>query len=161
IAGPTKQQQYDAALVEALSLLGRGKQAEALAALETARSISDTPEIQQQIDALRARLAQQNAARRTVQDIRAVLAGGDAKQASELAQLALQQYGGTDVAADLATLKQQADALIAAPTADNAARRTLFEKEGDAALKDSNLRGAAIAYEQALQLGDDAALRKK
>src|SRR5262249_2177572 len=114
IAGPTKQQQYDAALVEALGLLGQGKQAEALAALENARSISDTPEIQQQIDALRTKLAQQNAARRTVQDIRAVLAGGDAKQASELAQLALQQYGGTDVAADLATLKQQADALIAA-----------------------------------------------
>src|SRR5262249_30352044 len=83
------------------------------------------------------------------------------KQASELAQLALQQYGGTDVAADLATLKQQADALIAAPMGDNAARRTLFEKEGDAALKDNNLRGAAIAYDQVLHLGDDAGLRKK
>jgi tetratricopeptide (TPR) repeat protein len=161
IAAPTKQQQYDAALVEALGLLGQGKQAEALAALENARSISDTPEIRQQIDALRTKLAQQNAARRTVQDIRTVLADGDAKQASELAQLALRQYGDTDVAPELANLKQQADALIAAPMADNAARRALFEKEADTAFKDNNLRGAAIAYEQALQLGGDAALRKK
>src|SRR5205085_2229865 len=83
--------------------------------------------------------------------IRAILADGNAKEASRLAQLALQQYGGTDAASDLIALKQQADALSTAPVADNGARRTLLASEADAALKDNNLRNAALACEQALQ----------
>ena len=148
-------------MLEALNLLARGDKAGALTAMETVRGNSDTPEIRQQIESLRIALAQQNAAKRTIQDIRAVLAAGDAQQASQLAQLALQQYGGTDAAAELSQLKQQADALIVAPVADNGTKRTLCVKEAEAAVTDNNLRNAFLAYEQALNLGDDPVLRQK
>ena len=63
-----------------------------------------------------------------MQDIRAILADGNPKEASRLAQLAVQQYGGTDIAGDLTSLKQQADALMPArrqtnPSAEPSMRR--------------------------------------
>src|SRR5262249_6916937 len=61
----------------------------------------------------------------------------------------------------LTKLKLQADALTAAQLTDNAERQRRFRDEGEAALKDKNLRAAALAFEQALQFGDDAALRQR
>ncbi|MCI0431233.1 MAG: hypothetical protein L0210_11935, partial [Rhodospirillales bacterium] len=134
---------------------------DALKALEAAQAVQDTEQVRQEIDKLRQRLDLQASAERTVQDIRAVLDGGQPQEASRLAATALQQYGGTDSAAQLTQLKLQADALTAARQGDQTARRSHFQQEADAALRDKNLRAAALAYEQVLLLGDDAALRRQ
>ncbi len=160
-AEASAQEKYDAALLDALNLLAERKHAEALAALEAARAAQDTDLVRREIEKLKATLAQQSAAERTQQDIQAVLNDGKADEAARLAAAALQQYGGTDSAEHLARLKRQADALAAAQLTDAAARRDRFRQEGEAALREKNLRAAAIAFEQALQHGDDAALRKQ
>src|SRR5262249_32507794 len=82
-------------------------------------------------------------------------------EAAQLAGAALAQYGGSDAAPSLVKLKLQADALVAAQLTENAARQKRFREEAEAALKDRNLRAAAPALEQALQSGDDPALRKQ
>jgi hypothetical protein len=161
IAATSKQQKYDAVLLEALNLVARGQNVEALAALENTAGLGATQEIQDQIERIRSRLGQQSAAKRTVADIRAILADGDPKQAARLAQLALQQYGDTDVAADLASLQQQANALAATPSGDSAERRAFYQKEAEAALANNQLRSAAVAYEQLLQLAEDVGTRKR
>jgi hypothetical protein len=94
-----------------------------------------------------------------VQDIRTVLHEGKADEAAKLSAAALGQFGGSDAADDLSKLKRQADALAAVPD-DAAARRNLFLQEALAAVKDNNLRSAAIAYERVLQTGDDAGVRR-
>src|SRR5437016_378677 len=71
-----KQEQYDAALLKALALLSEKKYGDALAALETARSLRDGEQIQGQIERVRALLTEQDSAQKTVQDIRAVLNDG-------------------------------------------------------------------------------------
>src|SRR5438477_131308 len=67
-------------------------------------------------------------------------------------------------AANLADSTKTYDAIVSnltAPLADNTGRRAFYEKEVDAALKDNNPRGAALAYEQILLLGDDPVVKKK
>src|SRR5262245_52798732 len=155
------QEKYDAALLDALNLLADGKLTEALAALEAARAIQDTEQVRLEIDKLKKRLEEQAAAERTVEDIQTVLTEGKPEEAARLAADALQQYGGSEAAAQLARLKRQADALAAAQLNDNAARRARFRQEGEAALREKNLRAAAIAFEQTLQYGDDADLRRQ
>ncbi len=161
VAEADKQQKYDAALQDAFRLLGERKYPDALAALEAARTFKDSDFLRGETAKLKARIDQQAAAERTVQDIQAVLDQGKTAEAGQLATAALQQYGGTEVAGRLATLKLQADTLLAAQVADSAAKRQRFRDDGDAARKDRNLRAAALAYEQALQLGDDANLKRQ
>src|SRR5262249_23097328 len=72
-----------------------------------------------------------------------------------------QQYGGTDLAETLARLKRQADALLAAQGTDPAGQRARLCAEAEAALKEKNLRAAAVALEQALQYGPDAGPSQK
>lgn len=156
----TNQDKYDAALAGALGLLAERKLPEALASLEAAKSFQNTEFIRGEIDKLRTRLEQQAAADRTVQDIQTVLEQGNPAKATELATTALKEYGGTESAPQLLKLKLQADALAAAPLADNAAKQRHFRDEADAALKDQNKRAAALALEQALAFGDDATLRQ-
>src|SRR5262249_53704384 len=115
----------------------------------------------QEMEKLKQRIELQTAAERTVQDIQAVLDGGRAEEAARLAAAALQQFGGTDSAAVLTRLKLQADALLATRVNDQTERRNRFRQEADAALRDRNLRAAALAFEQALQLGDDPGLRRQ
>jgi hypothetical protein len=152
----TPQEKYEAALTDALGLLADGKLTEALAALEAGRAAQDTEQIRLEIDKLKLRIERQAAADRTVQDIQAVLSDGKPDEAARLAGSALLQFGGTTVAARLGTLKRQADALLVVQIDDQAARRTRFRAEADAALKEKNLRAAAIALEQTLQYGEDA-----
>src|ERR1700731_1230807 len=57
----TVQEKYDASLVNALDLVADRHYAEALAALETARSLQDTDLIRGQIDKLKARVEQDKA----------------------------------------------------------------------------------------------------
>jgi tetratricopeptide (TPR) repeat protein len=161
LAEPTKQERYDALLLDAFNLLADRKYAEALNSLETAQSVQDTEQVRREIDKVKAVVAQQAAAERTARDIQAVLNEGKADEAAKLGTQALQQFGGTDLADDLGKLKREADAVAAAPVDDRAARQARFRDEAAAALRDKNLRAAAIACEQALQAGDDPELRRQ
>src|SRR5262249_22540738 len=96
-----------------------------------------------------------------VLDIQAVLADGTPDEAARLAAAALQNYGGTRVAVQLTKLKRQADVLVAVQLNDNTARASRFRAEGEAALRDKNLRAAAIAFEQPLQYAKDADLARQ
>jgi tetratricopeptide (TPR) repeat protein len=158
---PAPQEKYDSALLDALNLLADRKYADALTALEAARAVQDTDQVRLEIEKVKKLLDQQAAAEHTVLDIQTVLSDGKVDAAATLAATALQEYGGTDVADQVAQLKRQADALAATQLTDNAARKDRFRQEGEAALKDRNLRAAAIAYEQALACGDDANLRRQ
>jgi tetratricopeptide (TPR) repeat protein len=155
----TRDERQDAALLEALGKMADRDYAGAQAALEKARDIQDSEQVHFQIDKVKKLIEQQKAAEQTQRDVQAVLNDGKADEAAKLAAAGLQQYGGGDDAGPLAQLKRQADALAAAGASDAAARRDRLVREGDDAMRDKNLRAAVIAYEQALQAGDDPALR--
>ena len=161
LAGAAPQERYDAALLDALNFLADKKYADALGALKAAREVQDTEQVRGEIDKVQALLDQQAAAVRTARDITTVLNDGKADEAARLGTVALKQFGGTDVADDLERLKRQADAVAAAPLDDAAARRARFRQEADAALRDQNLRTAAIALEQLTQSGEDADARRQ
>jgi tetratricopeptide (TPR) repeat protein len=158
---PTRDERYDAALLEALGKMADRNYPDALAALEKARDVQDTEQVRLEIEQVRKLINEQKAAEQTRRDVQAVLDDGKADEAAKLAAAGLQQYGGGDGAEKLAQLKRQADALAAAQIDDGAARRARFAREGDDAVRDKNLRAAVIAYEQALQAGDDPALRSR
>jgi tetratricopeptide (TPR) repeat protein len=160
-AEPGPQEKYDAALLDALNLLADRKYAEALTALEAARAAQDTEQVRLEIEKVKKLAEQQAAAERTVADIQTVLSEGKAEAAAGLATSGLLAYGGSDAADQLGKLKRQADALAATQLADNAARKDRFRQEADVALRDQNLRAAAIACEQALAYGDDPDLRRR
>lgn len=157
LAPPPTAHSYDAAMLEGLELLGEKKYQPALTAFEKARAIQDTEQVRAEIDRLKDLLARQSAAERTLQDIRAVLADGKAEDASRLIAAALEQFGGSDSAEELAKLKRQADALS---SDRDTARRDRLRTEARAALQDNNLRAAALSLEAALQAGDDAEMQK-
>jgi TolB-like protein len=160
VTEPTKQDRYDAALLEALNLLAEKKETQALASLEAAKAIQDDEQIQREIERLRAIVARHNAADATTANIRAVLDDGRAEEAAKLAVDALAEYGGSDAAEPLLTLKRQADALVAV-RANAAEQAKRIRAEADAALAAHNLRTAAVALENILAAGDDAELRKQ
>jgi tetratricopeptide (TPR) repeat protein len=162
-AEPSRQEQFDAALLNALNLLADHKYPEALASLQAAKTLQDADkdQVQQLIDKVQNRIDQQAAARSTAQDIQTVLQEGKSDEAAPLATAALGQYGGSDQAEPLAQLKREADTLAAVQLSDDAARRDRFRRDGDAALRDRNLRAAALAFEQALSYGDDVDVRRQ
>src|SRR5215813_9760306 len=123
LAAPNTQEKYDTALLQALRLLADHKHAEALKALEDARAAQDTKQVQEEIERLKALMANLTAAERTAQDVQTVLDAGRSDEASRLAAQALLQYGGTEAAERFVLLKRQADALLAAQAGDKAARR--------------------------------------
>jgi hypothetical protein len=157
----SQQDKYDAALLEALSYMAGRKYQQALASLENARAVQDTEQIRQQIDRVKTLIDQQAVTDRTIQDIQTVLDGGKPEEAARLATASLQQFGGTDAAEVLAKLKRQADAMTAAQLDNKIAYGERLRQEGDAAIRDRNLRAAAIAYEQALTYGDNADLKRQ
>jgi tetratricopeptide (TPR) repeat protein len=164
----TKQDRYDASLMQALDLLAQKKQTEALAALTAAKQAAqdagrpngDIEQIQHEIDRLKESMARQAVAETTAQSIRAVLDDGRPVEAAQLASQALAQYGGSDSADELLKLKHEADALAGAQTGA-ADQRRKARAEAEAALEAKNLRAAAVALEQVLQQGDDAELKKQ
>jgi tetratricopeptide (TPR) repeat protein len=160
-AKPTAQEKYDAALLAALNLLADRKYAEALASLEAARAVQDTEQVRLEIDKVKGLIEQQAAAEQTAKSIQTVLTDGKPEEASQLATASLQQFGGSDEADRLAKLKREADALTSASGEDDTARLVHFRQEGEAALAEKNLRAAAIAFEQAVQYGEDASVRKQ
>jgi len=168
VVEPSQQERYDSTLLEAVNLLSERKYTQALLALETAQAIQDTEPVRQEIAKVKGLIQQQeeqqNAATRTAQDIQTVLNEGKADEAARLSTDALQQFGGSDTAEALARLKRQADALTTALDQNQAAmaeRRTRLLQDGNAALRNGNLRAGLIGLEQALQLGDDPAVRQR
>jgi tetratricopeptide (TPR) repeat protein len=156
----SKQEKYDAALLDALNHLAERKYPEAMTSLEAARTLQDTDEVRALIKRLTQRMEQQAAAKQTVQDIQTILREGKPEEAAPLANAALQQYGGSDNAARLSDLKLQADTLAAAQV-DDQARFDRCRRDGEAALRDRNFRAAAVAFEQALAARDDAEVRRQ
>src|SRR5262249_23217333 len=113
----SKQEEYDAARLEALDPLnrmGERRYAEALASLEAARSVIDTEQVRLEIEKLKRVQERQAAGEKTVSDIQVVLNEGRVEVAAHLATRALETYGGTEAAVALEKLKRQADALLTA-----------------------------------------------
>jgi tetratricopeptide (TPR) repeat protein len=152
-------EKYDAAIADALNLLGEQKYPEALQAFETARGLNDNEFVRGEIDKLKTRLDQDLAATKTVAEIRTVIADGKSQEASQLVTKALAEFGDRDVAPKLLDLRVQADALRTVDLReDDAARFERLRGEGQAAAAEKNLRAAGIAFEQALAIRQDAAL---
>lgn len=155
------RENYDAAVLDAVNCLADRRYADALKNLELARSYQDTEQVRQEIGKVKLLVDQQAAADQTVRDIQLVLRDGNPQEASRLAAAALQQFGSTAAAEQLAQLKHDADAFTAAQANEMNARLTSFRQQGDDALASGNLRAAAVAFDQALQSGDDPQLRRK
>jgi len=155
------QEKYDAALLEALNYVAEKKYTEALVSLGVAKAAQNSDQVQQEIDKVKGLIGQQLAAEQTAQDIKTVITDGKPEDAATLATASLKQYGAGDSADQLAQLKRQADALTAVDVTDNRARQERFRREGEAALAEKNLRAAALAFDQALQCGEDAGLRRQ
>ena len=154
------REKYDAALTQALTFLAERKYPQALESFETAKSVKDDPFVRGEIDRLKSRMEQDASAQKTVHEIEIVLAQGKASEASLLVTKALNQFGDRDVAPKLAEFRVQADALSALEKKEpEAARFQRLRDEGMAALSEKNLRAAAIAFEQALQIQNDPTTR--
>lgn len=148
---PARLARHDAALLEAYTQLARGRYVESLAALEMARTIDPTEQVQREIDRVRLIQAQQAGAQKAITDLRAVLREGKPEEAARLASQALVLYGSTEMAEELTQLKRQADALVAAQSTEQAsARADRLRLEVQTALKpeQNNLRAAVVALEQ-------------
>ncbi len=157
----SKQERYDAALLDTLNLMAERKLPQALEALRAAQAIQDTEQVQRLMSRLQGLMAEQSAAERTAGALRTAINDGKAVEAARLASGALQQYGGTDIVPDLAQVKEQAEALVTAATSDPAESARRLRTEALAAVRDNNLRAAAITMQQSLVLADDPALRQQ
>lgn len=154
LSAPTGDDKYEAAMAKAFLLMAEKKDKEALEALKEAKAVKDTDFVKSEIERLEARSGRSDAAQKAVDGIKEVLDDGDAKKASQLATDALGEYGDSDLAETITNLKRQADALIAAGLEDKV-RAQRFLGEAEAARKANNLRGAVLAYEEALANGAD------
>jgi tetratricopeptide (TPR) repeat protein len=155
------QEKYDAALLDAMNQLADKKYADALAALEGARALQDTEQVRLEIGKVTQLQAQQIAAEKAATDIQTVFDQGRADDAGKLATDALQQFGGTDAADTLTRLKRETAAVSATQIRDDSDRRDRFRREGEAAVRENNLRAAAIAFETSLQYGDQDDVRRQ
>jgi tetratricopeptide (TPR) repeat protein len=152
--------QYEAALAEALEHMADQKWTEALEAYEEALAIRDSEFVKNEIAKLKSRIEQDTAARRTVQEIATILEEGKGKDAAELARKALKEFGDGDVSEQILKLRLQAEALEAAASKETGdVRFASLKQEGEAALAEQNLRAAVLAFNQALQIKEDADLR--
>src|SRR5262245_11584661 len=155
------QARYEAALWRAFDLIAEKKFDEALASFETARKARDTETVRREIERLKLRIDQESAADKTTSDIQTILAEGKPEDAAKLAAEALLRFGDGPDGERLASLKRQAEALLAASAGDRRTHLTRYRQEADTALREKNLRPAALALEQALAQGDDADLRRQ
>jgi len=156
----TPQEQYDAAMWRAASLLAERQLPEALAAFRVAQTAKDTEEVRGEIARMQLRIDTLTNAERTANDIRDILKAGKPDEAALLAATALAQFGDGAAAESIGVLKRQADALVTA-TLDRQARTARFRADAEAAARDNNLRAALLAYEQALTDGTDEALGRQ
>src|SRR5262249_5149388 len=110
---------------------------------------------------VKAAMDRNDAADKAVSDVKTVLNDGKADVAANLAGQALEQYGGGDQAAELAKLKQQADAVVTSAADDTNARFTALKAEADANVEKKNLRAAVVSLEQALAVKADEVLSER
>jgi tetratricopeptide (TPR) repeat protein/predicted small lipoprotein YifL len=158
----TTEEQYEAALADALTQLADQKWPQALEAFEAARRFNDSDFVKGEIAKLKLRIDQEAAAEKTVRDIETILDEGKPGDAAKLAQDALREYGGGSVSPQLVKLRLQADALQLASAQESAENRyDRYRAEGEAALKEQNLRAAALALEQAVQARQDARVKQQ
>ena len=156
------EQGYEAALLEAVDFLADRNYTEALASLEKAKKYKDTELVQREIEKVRAVLEQQASADKAVQDIKAVLDDGKPDEAAKLAGQALGQHGDGDRADDLAKLKQagRRGRLRRRRRRHPPARRNSRRRPTPPSPTRTS-RAAAVALEQAVALGADAALSQQ
>ncbi|MFT3882497.1 MAG: hypothetical protein QM703_22955 [Gemmatales bacterium] len=157
----TPEEKYQAALLESLSFMTDKKYPEALTALKTAQQAKDSEEVRQQIARVDGLILDQQTFDRTVADIQAVIDQGQGEQATQLAILALAQFGDGPEAIKLAAMKRQADALVAAKNPNAVSQFERLKTEAETTLRENNLRTAVLCYEQAVSLKDDAVLQKQ
>lgn len=144
----------NAALLGAVEQLADHNYDGAQAELAAAERVQSTETERQDIARIGGVLELQRSGERAVAAIQAVLNDGHAAEAARLATAALDLFGGGDLAPQCANLKRQADALLTGDL-DPESRRARFRQEGEVALRDHNLRAAALAFEEMLQDGDD------
>src|SRR5262245_37276212 len=153
---------YEAALSEGLAQMADQKWSQALLSFQTAQRFNDSEFIRGEIAKLKQRVDQEAAAQKTVGDIEKVLEEGKAADAAQLAQQALKEFGDGDASEQLAKRRLQADATWnAAKREDDDARVSRYRGEAEAALREQNLRAAAIAFEQAVQVRADARVQQQ
>ena len=150
----TGQEKYEAALSKAFLQVAEGKDKEALDNLQEALAIQETDFVKGEIDRLTAKIAQKDAAQKTIDDIQEILSAGRPADAAKLAADALEQYGETDAAETLSNLKRQADALESGAL-EEAVKKTRYVAEAEAARKANNIRSAVLSYDQAAANGAD------
>lgn len=154
-------EKYESKVADAFRFLTDGKEEEALAALQEAKAAKETEFVAREIERVQALIARNQAAEKTVADITTVLTAGKPDDASRLATEALQQYGDTDMAEKLTSLKRQSDALLATQLEEKQGKQR-FADEAAAAVKAKNFRTAVISYEQAFAHGvSDPAMQKE
>ncbi|MCI0683416.1 MAG: hypothetical protein L0Y71_15030 [Gemmataceae bacterium] len=159
-AEDSNDDKYEAALTEGLMQMADQNWSQALLSFQAAQRFNDTQFIRGEIAKLKQRVDQEAAAEKTVSDIEKVLEEGKAAEAVQLAHLALKEFGDGDASDQLVKLRLQADALAtASKREDDDTRIQRYRGEGEAALREQNLRAAAIAFEQAVQLRADARLQ--
>ena len=146
---------YEAAMARAFVLAADNKDAEALAAFKEAQTAKQTDFVKAEIERLTHKMGRTDAAKKAADGIKQVLDAGQPEKASQLATDALSQFGDSDMAETITNLKRQADALIGA-SLEGKQRGQRFLNEAEEARKTNNLRGAVLAYEQALANGADA-----
>ncbi len=125
-ATPGKQELYDKAMNEALGYFAEKKFARALASLEDAQAIDNTEQVRSEMERARDLIAQQAAAERSARDARVILDQGQADAAGQVLTESLKQFGGSDAAEELTSLKRQADALTAEGLRGDPERRDRF-----------------------------------
>src|SRR5262245_49204309 len=158
---PDSQSRYDAALASAMELLSERKFDEALRAFIAANAIISTQTTQLAIQRLDKRKESEVYAEQAANDIQAIIDEGKPEEAAKLAGEALRQFENTEAFEKLTALKRQADALLPVQADDRKVRFEHFKHEYEEALKVANKRGAIVAMEQALQNGEDEALKAK
>ena len=158
----TEDDKYEAALSEGLGQMADQKWSQALLSFQTAQRFNDNEFIRGEIVKLKQRVDQEAAAQKTIGDIEKVLEEGKASDAAQLASQALREFGDGDVSDQLVKLRLQADALVSASKReDDDVRITRYRGEAEAALREQNLRAAAIAFEQAVQVRADARVQQQ
>ncbi|MBO0700580.1 MAG: hypothetical protein J2P46_19440, partial [Zavarzinella sp.] len=154
LSAPTGQEKYDAAVARAFLLVAEKKDAEALAALKEAQTAQETDFVKTEIERVQARITRAEAAQKAADDIKVVIDAGKAEEASKLAAEALAQYGDSDQAETLTSLKLQADALLGVSLDEKTRKQKLLD-DAESARKTNNLRAAVLSYEQAVANGAD------
>jgi tetratricopeptide (TPR) repeat protein len=156
----TGEAKYEDAMARAFMLAAENKDTEALATFKEAQAAQQSDIVKAEIERLSNKIARTDASKKAADAIKSLLDAAQPDKASQLATDALSQFGDSDMAETITTLKRQADAVVSAGLEEKQ-RGARFLKEAEYARKANNLRGAVLAYEQAITAGVDAGDQKQ